>query len=142
MFLLVEVCFGLFHHRQLDRRTLGCSVEPQLVRFRCPRCLQLGALATAPAPPQWRCNACRGRGDPEGCRVARRAVAAYRSGSVRGEATLKSMLQSAIKRGTWRCGRNFCLKWWGLFCRDLEDSRSTKITKAMIELGNSAITRG
>ena len=72
-------------------------MEPQLVQVRC-QCQHLGAYSGfPPAPPEWRCNNCRA--DPEGCRVARRAVAAYRAGHPKAEATLGAMLQSAIKRG-------------------------------------------
>eukprot|EP00434_Breviolum_minutum_P025983 symbB.v1.2.022967.t2/scaffold2072.1/size90432/5 len=79
----------------LEKR--GGHMEPQLVQVRC-QCQRLGAYSgVPPAPPEWRCNNCRA--DPEGCRVARRAVASYRAGHPKAEATLGAMLQSAIKRG-------------------------------------------
>lgn len=99
----------LFHwihlKRYLEKRG-GHKIQPQLVQVRC-QCQRLGASSGfPPAPPEWRCNNCRA--DPEGCRVARRAVAAYRAGHPKAEATLGAMLQSAIKRGTLPVGNCRC----------------------------------
>lgn len=97
-------------------------MEPQLVQVRC-QCQRLGAYSGfPPAPPEWRCNNCRA--DPEGCRVARRAVAAYRAGHPKAEATLGAMLQSAIKRGTLPVGNCRCFfskHVVGVFCKDVSE---------------------
>ncbi|CAK9001414.1 unnamed protein product [Durusdinium trenchii] len=83
---------------QLDVRGQKVRQWPQLVQATCPQCRASKPLpGTPPAAAAWRCNGCRG--DPEKCRVARRAAAAYSSGAVRAKGTLESMLLSAIKRG-------------------------------------------
>ncbi|CAE7813866.1 lon2 [Symbiodinium sp. CCMP2592] len=87
---------------QLDLRATNVRHAPLLVQAICPACgLNQAFSGTPPAGASWRCNNCRG--DPEHCRLVRRAVAAYRSGADhkthRAQTALESMLLSAIKRG-------------------------------------------
>ncbi|CAE7943924.1 lon2, partial [Symbiodinium necroappetens] len=76
---------------QLDLRATNLRQEPLLVQANCPSCGNNQAFSgTPPAGASWLCNKCRG--DPEHCRLVRRAVAAFRSGAERAKTTLESML--------------------------------------------------
>uniref|UniRef100_A0A0G4FA72 Uncharacterized protein n=1 Tax=Chromera velia CCMP2878 TaxID=1169474 RepID=A0A0G4FA72_9ALVE len=99
---------------ELERRRLarlGTSEDqPLLIESLCHGCNRTRPIAGEPKEAQglslhsrslWRCNACRG--DPENCRLARRAIATFRLGtaeySTRSHATLLNMLVPAIKQG-------------------------------------------